>query len=107
MAKEIQIKKYQCNICKKIYDSEQRALKCESKPISQDKGVQIGDIVVIKNGDGAGEKAKVTEVYIIDMEWGHYAWDRYWHTVALCADIIGKYGSRQLTYDNYAVIGKG
>ena len=52
--------------------------------------------------DGAGKRAKVTSVSIVDKDWGHYRWERYWHTVALTADFDG-WGSRMLTFDSYEV----
>jgi len=98
---KVTITKYKCSVCGALYDSESEALKCEPRPITQDKGVKIGDNVIITSGDGAGAEAKVTNISVIDKQWGHYAWERYWHTVAVSADIIGSHGSRFLTFDSY------
>jgi hypothetical protein len=95
---------YACEICGEEYGTEKEAIECESKPISEDKGVKVGDIVRITGGDGKGKEAKVTRVYIIDKDWGHYSWKRYWHTVALNADIINHWGSRMLTFDQYELL---
>lgn len=92
---------YECSICKSSYSTEDEAIECEGKKISQDRGVKEGDIVIITQGDGTGKEALVKEVFIINKEWGHYAWKRYWHTVALEADIIGEWGTRMLTFDSY------
>ena len=95
---------YKCSICDAVYGTEREALNCEKRPRSKDKGVKIGDIILITGGDGTGQKAKVTSIFVYDKSWGHYAWERYWHTVGLSADIIGGYGSRQLTFDDYEVV---
>lgn len=95
---------YECGICGKEYSDENEVKRCEAKPITQDKGVKVGDIVMIKAGDGVGHKAKVTRRFIIDQDWGHYFPERYHHTVALMADVIGSWGSRQLTWDDYEII---
>lgn len=100
MRKIIQTK-YQCCICKKIYDSKKEALSCEERPISKDKNVKEGDIVVITSGDGQGMEARVTSVGILDKYYGHYQGKRYWHTVYITADVINKYGSRILLFDSY------
>ncbi len=102
--KEIIVTTYQCEKCLTQYKNEKEALQCEAEPITQDKGVKVGDIVIITQGDGTGSKAKVTKTWIIDRDWGHYAWEKYWHTVAISADIIGSYGSRMLTFDSYKPI---
>ena len=95
---------YQCEKCKADYSSKAEAKKCEAKAISQDKGVKVGDIVMITQGDGKGLKAKVESVYVIDKSWGHYAWERYWHTIALTAKIVDSWGSRLLTFDSYETL---
>jgi hypothetical protein len=99
--KTTQVERYQCEICETWYESKQEAAKCESRPVSQDKGVKVGDIVLITQGDGAGETGKVKRIFVYSKDWGHYAWDRYWHTVALDADIINSWGTRQLSFDSY------
>jgi len=101
---KIQIIKFKCSICEELYNSETEAKECESKPVSWDKGAKIGDIVKIIKGDGAGSQGRVTARFIYDRSWGHYAWKRYWHTVGIKADIIGGWGTRQLTFDDYEVI---
>lgn len=99
--KEIVKTTYQCEVCETEYAVKDEALRCEAKPVSQDKGVKVGDIVTIIEGDGRGQRAKVTRVYVLSKNWGHYAWERYWHTVSVNAEIIDSYGCRQLTFDNY------
>lgn len=54
-------------------------------------------------GDGKGQMAKVTKIFVYSMDWGHYAWKRYWHTVGITADLVESWGSRQLTFDSYEV----
>lgn len=93
---------YECEICHERYGSAEKALECESKPVTGDKGVKVGDTVRIVRGDGAGyENAKVTAVTIYSKNWGHYQWERYWHTVGLVAKL--DLGSRTLTFDDYEV----
>jgi hypothetical protein len=92
---------YECEICGARYSTADVAKKCESKPLSQDKGVNVGDEVLITSGDGKGEKATVERILVYDMEWGHYAWERYWHTIGLVANLNESPGSRQLTFDSY------
>jgi hypothetical protein len=99
--KTIQIQKYQCEICGHSYGTAEAAKKCESKPVSADKGVKIGDVVLITKGDGQGMKAQVESRYIVGMEWGHYAWERYWHTVSITAKVLDSWGNRHLAFDSY------
>ena len=98
---EFQITRYKCQTCGHVYDKKEVAAKCETRPVSHDKGVKVGDVVLIIAGDGDGKTATVDSVYVMDMEWGHYAWERYWHTVALTAKINDGPGSRMLTFDCY------
>ncbi len=98
---EINIKRYKCQTCGHDYGSAEAAVKCEKKPVSQDKGVKIGDIVIVTKGEGQSQKAKVDSRFVFSMEWGHYAWEQYWHTVGLTAQLCDDTGSRQLTFDSY------
>jgi hypothetical protein len=99
MTKAINITRYQCGVCGATYDTEQQAAACEGRPVSQDKGVKVGDKVRVTAGDGTGQLATVESISIIDRGWGHYAWERYWHTVALTAKL--RLGHRFLTFDSY------
>lgn len=96
--KTVTIQKYACGICGHAYDTKKQALKCESRPVTHDD-VEIGDIVKILTGDGVGKLVKVDEKWVVDMDWGHYAWERYWHTVACSGKVLDSWGSRQLTFD--------
>lgn len=100
----IQVTRYKCSTCGKVYDNKTGATSCESAPVSQDKGAKVGDRVRVTLGDGAGGLAIVESVYVIDREWGHYAWKRYWHTVALTAKLVDDVGSRMLTFDSYELV---
>lgn len=102
---EVQVTRYKCSTCGKVYDSKASAEACEAKPVSQDNGVKVGEVVRITQGDGAGELATVETVYVIDREWGHYTWERYWHTVALTAKLNKGWGHRMLTFDSYERLG--
>ena len=104
MVTTVNITEYKCSICNTVYSSEEGALSCEAKPITQDKGVKVNDIVKVTSGDGVGELAKVKNIFIINNEWGHYAAQKYYHTVAIEVDFIESYGSRLLTFDSYEVI---
>ena len=102
---KVTLTKYQCSICEKLYDTQEECQGCESKPVSQDKGVKVGDKVRIIQGQDQG-LATVERIWITTKDWGHYLWERYWHTIhlqALCSN--GVY-SRQLTFDDYEVIDK-
>jgi hypothetical protein len=108
MVKAIELTRYQCATCGTVYDTKEQASTCESRPVQQDKGVKIGDVVRITNGDGTGQRAVVTRRVIISRDWGHYAWERYWHTVALDAHFEGREAlCRFLTFDSYEVIPHG
>lgn len=98
------VKKYECELCGTVYESEEAAKRCESRPVSQDKGAKVGDRVYITGGDGIGEQAIVQSRHVYSREWGHGQWERYWHTVGLTAKMADTWGSRQLTFDDYALI---
>ena len=103
--KTLRVTRYKCSTCGKVYDSKASAEACEAKPVSHDKGVKVGDVVRITQGDGTGELATVETVYVVDREWGSYAWERYWHTVALIAKVNDGWGHRILTFDSYEYVG--
>jgi hypothetical protein len=102
--KAVPTTRYQCEICRCIYDLPAEAEECESRPVSQDKGVKVGDRVRITRGEGAGHLCEITSVYVLDRAWGHHAWDRYWHTVCVSGRVVDWYGSRMLTFDSYEVL---
>lgn len=105
MAKPLNITRYQCATCGTVYDTEKQANACEGRPISQDKGVKVGDMVRITSGDGTGQRAVVKSLSIVSRDWGHYAWERYWHTVALDVRFEGHEAlGRFLTFDSYEPI---
>ncbi len=97
------VQRYTCETCGTTYDTEDAARLCESRPVSQDKGAKVGDSIRIIRGEGQG-LAKVENRFIYDRAWGHYAWERYWHTVGLQAKCANGYGHRQLTFDDYEVV---
>lgn len=92
---------YRCEICGKEYTKKSAALSCESRTISKDKGVRIGDVVFITGGEDNGKCARVENIKILDKYWGEHAWEDYWHTVAVEAKSIGGFGTRFLTWNNY------
>lgn len=104
MPKRIETIAYASNVCNEKFHTEAAALDCEKRPVTQDKGVKIDDEIIITRGDGAGKRGKVVKIFPYSKSWGHHAWERYWHTIGLVADVIGSYGSRQLTFDDYVVI---
>jgi hypothetical protein len=97
----IQLQRFRCDICKTLYNTKTEALSCESQPISHDMGIEISDVVLVVTGDRMGEKARVISTWIIDKYWGHYAWERYWHTVGLSVEYIDGHAVRMLTYDDF------
>ena len=102
MTEAVQFTRYRCGVCESSYSTETEASICEARPVTHDRKVAIGDFVTVTGGDGAGKRARVSSVSIIDKDWGHYRWERYWHTVALTAD-FDDWGSRMLTFDSYEV----
>lgn len=103
MKKVISDPRYLCEICGYSYSTEEQALVCEARGRLMDKGAKVGDRVRITRGAGTGCEAIVTNILVYDPSWGHYAADRYAHTVGLIADVIGLPGCRQLTFDDYEV----
>lgn len=95
---------YQCEVCGQTYEESAAAEKCESKAVSKNRGVKVGDRVKIINGDSSGSFAKVTRIGIFDYEWGNSCADRYHHTIYLIADVIGSFGTRMLPFDSYEVV---
>lgn len=93
--------KYECEQCRKQYNTEEAAHDCEALPILDNKGAKVGDFVLITKGEGTGLKAKVTGVYITQPGWGP---NRYNHSVYLTADVVDSWGSRQLGFDSYEAI---
>ena len=96
-----EIIKYQCDVCGRVHSDKEGAIKCEAIPIQHDKGVKVGDGVLITRGEGAGQFAKVTAIYIQESGWGPSVYD---HSVSLVADVVGSWGSRSLTFDSYGVV---
>ncbi len=105
MAQSVTRTTYKCGLCELEFGTEVEALQCEAKPITEDKGVKVGDKVWILHGQGTGEIATVERIVVVKKDWGHYAWERYWHTIAVSADCTypnGTYsGTRFLTFDSY------
>lgn len=93
-----QVTEYICETCGHSFGTEAAAQACEKRSVTHDKGVKVGDIIVITQGEGAGEKAKVTDRFIFGSDWGP---SRYSHTVGLNAALVNSWGSRQLTFDSY------
>lgn len=102
--KTIKIERYECDICHQGYETAEAARACESRPVKHDKGVKIGDEVLITGGDGRGLRCKVETIGVHDKDWGRYASERYWHTVFLTGKVVDSWGHRQLSYDQYEVL---
>ncbi len=100
--KQITTLSYACDICGEQFSAEVDALECEARPISQSKGVKVGDIVKITKGEGQG-RGEVTKVFIIKKSWGEWSWKIYWHTEAITAKCLDSYGERLLTFDDYEI----
>ena len=96
-----EIIEYECEVCGRAYRDKEDAATCEAKPVQNDKGVKVGDVVRITSGSGAGQFAKVTAITVQERGWGPAIYD---HSVALIADVIGSLGSRLLTFDSYEVV---
>jgi hypothetical protein len=98
--KTLPVHRYQCEICGEKYIKQSDAETCESRPISQNKGVAKGDRVIITHGDGVGETVTVDAVCILSRDWDYYTLDRYWHTVAVMAKFLDG-SQRLLPFDSY------
>lgn len=100
--KEVIITKYKCDACGYEYGTKEACLECEKVPISEDKGVKVGDIVLVTAGQGGGCQAKVESVHVISNDWGP---KYYHHTIAVNAKLIGGLpGNRYLCFTDYKVI---
>jgi len=95
------LNRYQCELCKRIYETQEEAINCESTPVTNDKGVKIGDMVLITSGDGNGKRLRVTSIGVTQKGWGPAKYD---HSVFLTGDVIDSWGSRQLNYNAYEVL---
>ena len=97
--KKVSHEYYKCEICGEEYSTAKEAKECESRPVSKDPGIEVGDRVRVMSGDGVGMVGTVERKWYHDKEWGHYAWERYWHTpgYSVCLD-NGLY--RQLCFDD-------
>lgn len=49
---------YKCEKCNVEYTTLKEVISCENKPITKDKGVKIGDIVLIIGGECKGKKSE-------------------------------------------------
>ena len=96
---------YECELCGYKYSTMAGAFACESRPITHNEnGVKVGDTIRITYGDGIGKRAVVESISIIDKDWGHYAWERYWHTPMFIAAIEGSTCVRQILWDQYELL---
>jgi hypothetical protein len=99
--KTSQIQKLHCGICGHFYSTAEAARRCELVPVREDKGVEIGDEVLITKGKGKGMKVQVESRYIVDMWRGRNEWERYWHTVSITAKVMDSAHHQHLTFDSY------
>lgn len=102
--KKCTITTYQCEVCGKDFSDPGEAAACEARPVTHDRGVSVGDIVRVTTGDGSGQCARVTGLFVISPGWGP---SRYDHSRAIVADMVDSWGSRMLTFDSYEVLGEG
>ena len=93
--------RYECEICGGKYDAEEAARNCEAQPVLYDKGVKVGDKVLITRGDGKGTQGLVKTIFVTQPGWGPSAYN---HARGLTADVIGSWGTRQLQWTDYEVI---
>lgn len=90
--------KYQCKVCGSIYDNKNEAKKCEKIPITQERGVKKGDFIMLTEGEGKFEDARVLEVGIVGKYTG---FKKYLHTIYLVVKLFdGR--QRNVLFDNYA-----
>lgn len=101
--KAVTIIKYECGVCGERYYDVAKAVECEQRPVTQSKGVKVGDTIKIISGGGQG-RGIVIRIDVIQKSWAEHQWLRYWHTERLIVDCLDSYGSRVLTFDDYEVI---
>ena len=100
--KTIQSIEYVCEKCQTHYANWGAALLCENRTVTQDKGVKVGDLVIVTNGDGNGERARVASIGVCSKDYGKRVSQKYWHTVYVFAHFVDSYGSRMLLFDDYS-----
>lgn len=71
---------YKCDICGTCYAIEESATRCEAKPMTHDKGIKVGDRVLITGGHFC--EGEVAEVYFIELDNCFYG-EKYHHTVVV------------------------
>lgn len=96
------MKKYRCKICSGIFSTKEEAQICESRTVSQDNGVKIGDEVKIVSGEHQC-MATVVSTWIIKKDWAAYD-DDYWHTVGLGVTFSNRSCPRMLCFDDYVSV---
>ena len=92
---------YVCEVCGQGYDTPAEAIVCEARPVTHDRGVKVGDTVIVSAGDGTDCKALVTSLGVTKTGWGPKVFN---HSVVLCGDILevrDKGFSRVLHFDSY------
>lgn len=94
---------YECELCGDTFDNPTDCTECESRPITQDKGVKPGDRVKILTGDGCGQVAVVEQMYPLTRDACHHMWQRYWHTIAITV-VFSDGRMRWCTFDEYEVL---
>ena len=88
--KEIIEKKYQCEVCGGTYYAKEEAIECEGRPVTQDKGVKIDDIVFVMQ-NLKREKAKVTRISV----------EKYSHKLILDVELLESGFFRSLKSNEY------
>ena len=93
------VNKYVCEICTQSYITSEEAMSCERQPVSQDKGVKIGDNIFIPKYN---EIAKVIDIFILSGDHRYVFCGRYWHTIAIIVEF--NEGGRILKFDEYVYV---
>lgn len=92
--------KYKCSICGKEYNTQEEAISCEQIPITHDKGIRVGDKVLVTYGEGSGHIVPVVSMWIIPGNWDGP--QQYLHTPCIQVEFPHPiYGNRNLLYDDY------
>ncbi len=100
MRKEV-ITRFVCEICDTKFLGQKEAEECESKEVTMNKGVKVGDMVLVTKGPESGNKTMVIAIGACPKGNGSPDWNKIWHTIGVTIRV----GNRELTllYDQYEI----
>jgi hypothetical protein len=84
MTSEIERPTFRCSKCGTRYGRLEQWERCVRRPVLNDRGVKVGDVVRVTRGRFAGRRASVFLVNVMapsSLPYGEP--DEYWHTVGV------------------------